>query len=235
MIRRCIQESFRVNNATLATELLTWHAQSLPKLSPVACSELIECAVASEALGFVQTLQNLGYLNNKQRLHTRCIVRGLLRNPHPKEMLRHFHTNGFISRYLPYRIHEDDQARKLLDLAVHGGSVPLADAVFELYPYLDCDSAFRDAISKNDIAMVQLFLRKGADPEARFYDWNGVPRSSTCELARPESKVYTMVREAVERKVRELDQEYEIPEYLVWDIKKQEDVPVAYTFHAPEL
>lgn len=81
--------------------------------------------------------------------------------------------------------------------------------------------------------MVELFLNNGADPEAvdsrcEFY-------RSTCELTRPGSKIYKILRDSVEKKVRESAEKYIPPKFWVWDAEKQMDVLVAYTFHAPEL
>ncbi|KAF3036255.1 hypothetical protein E8E11_002480 [Didymella keratinophila] len=120
---------------------------------------------------------------------------------------------------------------------VRHSCVPFAEAAFAVATYsLDTKQGLREAISQDNLPMVELFLKNGADPEG-VESWRRDPEfhRGTCELARPGFKVYKIVREAVAKKVRRLKGTYEPLRFWVWDVKRQMDVPVAYTFHAPEL
>lgn len=235
IICKCTHLALSDKDSNMAIELFSWHIQHLGKPSGGCSSVLVHCAAATDALTFVQTMQTSGYLDPKRSPHTQEIIKGLLDNPQPQAMLDHFETNGFLNVYSRYRPNPNDQAQRLIDLAVHHSCVPLAKAVFALAHYVDTENGLREAISKNELSMVQLFLKNGADPEATRWCERAKYHRSTCELARPGSKVYKIVREAVQKKVRTLGNRYSPPVFSVWDMKKQMDVPVAYTFHAPEL
>lgn len=163
---------------------------------------------------------------------------GLLENPHPRAMLEFLESKGYINFIDYYRRNDHDEARRLIGLAVHHNHVPLAEAVFALDQFVcvyDTAKSLRAAISQNNLSIVTLFLTHGADPEcpgrADRVDFS----RSTCELARPGSEVYRAVRKEVRKKMRKLGHDYKPPTFMVWDKRKQMDVPVAYTFQAPKL
>ena len=220
---------------TLATRMLEWNAKHLPKLSLSASRRLVKKAVVTGALGFLKSVQDLGYLHWKKSPYTREIIQGLLTSSRPTELLQHFCDREFLRLYSHYRTQDNDEARVLLDLAVYNDSLGLAKAAFDvsrsyLYsrPYDATGKALREAISRNNTDMVRLLLAEDADPEARTRD----SRGSTYELARPGSKIQSMIRRAITRKVAKQCKEYKMPKYLVWDAKKQKDVYQAYTFTA---
>lgn len=203
---------------TLATRMLEWNVKHLPKLSPSASRRLIEKAIVTGALGFLESMQDLGYLHWKKSPHTREIIRGLLTSSRPTDLLQHFSDQEFISLYDHYRMQDNDEARVLLDLAVHNDSLSLAQAFFDvqatryLSPYISVQNhALRKAISRNNTDMVRLLLAKGADPEAQTRD----SRGSTYELARPGSEIQSMIQRAITKKMFKEGKEYKVPKYLI--------------------
>lgn len=222
----------------LAAILVGWQQSGAHLLSPKLRQHLLESAAAAGGVALLQAIPDQRP-EDQQKL-----VLGLLRNPDPEAVLRHC-AEGCFPIWLYVRCCNFDEAIPLLDLAVRENNLPLVKAAIRVHHRVanaqllsGMTAPFREAILQNNEAMVRFFLEKGVDPEASSHshktDFNLRQSMSTCELARPASRVYTIVRKAVLEKIVRLEEQYEPPNYHVWSKKEQKYVLVAYTFHAPQ-
>lgn len=224
---------------SLAVILVEWYKTNVRRLGPKYGQNLMELAAAADGVPLLQALPPRS-ANDQQK-----ILLGLLRNPTPKAVLRYCVEEVFPC-WTQVRRSNRDKARSLLDLAVREDNLPLVEATVHVQArvpnarlYWETTHAFRKAICRNNEAMVRFFLKQGTDPEAVIYPHPN-PHSvrslkSTCELARPGSKVHAMVRTAVVAKIHLQGSSYQPPKYYVWSEKEQKDVLVAYTFYPPKL
>jgi hypothetical protein len=249
-IVKALREAYLYASWDTAKALMTWHHQQGHRLPVPTIRYLIEKAAAGDALEFLEEMLGLGYvLKGKEQychsrdserswLHCQNYLRGILRSPAPQRVLKfckdHLILDGW-TKYA-YDTHRSPKVRRVLEHAVHNHTKPLVEAIFALRMYSTTGKALRLAIKMNETDMVRLLLDKGADPEGELhgYSWSA-ERSSTCELARPNSEVYKMLQTAIKEKMARLRAFYRMPYRTVWDSKKQEDVRVQYTFHASEL
>jgi hypothetical protein len=222
-----------------AVILVKWHETNVRRLGPKYRQDLMESAAAANGVTLLRALP-FRSVNDQQK-----VLLGLLRNSTPKAVLRYC-VEEESPCWLYVRRSNLDKARSLLDLAVRESNLPLVEATMQVQAhvprailYSGTTQAFREAIYQNNEAMVRFFLKHGTDPEAVICPHqirnSGRLHKSTCELARPGSKVYAMVRAAVEAKIVLHGSSYQPPSYYVWSEKEQKDVLVAYTFHPPKL
>ncbi|KAF1924046.1 uncharacterized protein M421DRAFT_95726 [Didymella exigua CBS 183.55] len=155
---------------------------------------------------------------------------GLLRNPAPRDVLL-FCVKALCQNWMRVRISIHDKARPLLDITVRQNNLPLAEAIISVQAHnpnaqlsAGLSAPYREAILRKKLAMVRLFPQHSVNPEASIYsttcDTFARPPTSTCELARPGSKVYAVVKKAVEDKIVSRGENYNKPRYCVWGAKK---------------
>ncbi|KZM25669.1 uncharacterized protein EKO05_0003274 [Ascochyta rabiei] len=226
---------------SVAVVLFKWHIAHISVRISKHYGSLLKLAAASDGLSLLREIPCHNHV-----ITQRALLIGLLKNPAPKDVLHHCVGEKGMRDWLEVRCDEMNEARSLLDLAVREDNLALVEATVYVQAQVDgarlyatLSTAFREAILRNNDAMVRFFLKNGVDPEAPIHPRLALksirPPTSTCDLARPGSKVYSIVREAIVRKMEKLQSKYQSPEYYVWSKELQEDVLMSYTFHAPKL
>ncbi|KAF9690996.1 hypothetical protein EKO04_011211 [Ascochyta lentis] len=242
VIGEAINAAAQRGHWSVAALLLEWHESNICLYFRKPCEGLIKLAAA--AADGVALLRAVSYHYLYQ--YKQSLLLGLLENSTPKAVLRHCIEDKGVMDWLHVRRSGSDKARSLLDLAVRENNLPLVKAIVRVQAqnpnaslYSTMSAAFRKAVLRNNEAMVRFFLEQGVDPEAPISP--DIARTSvrkptsTCELARPGSKVYFMVRAAIAIKMTTFPGNYRPPQYYVWSKVEQKEVLVPYTFHAPNL
>jgi hypothetical protein len=222
---KAINTTVRKNSWDMAELLMRWSSSAFAKPSLDTICSWIFRAVESGSLTALKTLQNNGYFQLDIVHYEHFIVKGLIENPDPEPVLRFCIQQDLLEVHCPY------DTPGLLSRAVYEGSVRLAKAFFAVNAYDDFPEALRAAIRYNDEPMVRVLLENGVDPEARVHP---PPSVTTCELASANPAIYDMLKDAIQKKMLALGDNYRAPHQSIASHAKRGMINVAYTFHAPK-
>ncbi|KAJ4310344.1 hypothetical protein N0V94_008495 [Neodidymelliopsis sp. IMI 364377] len=231
----------RKNHWPLAVIFYHWYETNVERTPDWCRKELIRSAAAEDGLSLLEVV-----LPFAQAQYQDDLLSGLLASKKPQPVLLHCVQEKRILNWMQVRRSSSEKTRTLLELAVRKRNLPMVKATIAVQTqhsnsslYVVTTHALRDAIVQNSEDIVRFLLDHGADPEAQIpfhiAQAKKRPVTSTCELARPGSKVYYMVKKAINRKIAKLGEDYQPPKYFVWSKKEQKDVLVAYTYHPPKV
>ncbi|KAF2125629.1 hypothetical protein P153DRAFT_359978 [Dothidotthia symphoricarpi CBS 119687] len=217
----------------IAIALLNFYTLHVGRPSLSWCSRMIYHAVSGNEPKFLDVILSLEVPRSWKEKYRENVMFGFRRCKSPEPILHVCIDRDLISLYGEYRCYESDARQTLAELAVKYHNTEMVNVLlkFNKSSYF-WDAPLRLAVERNCADIVQILLHHGIDPEGPGWKLH---RQSLCEVAKSRSEVYFMVKKALEKKIRRLGEDYEAPLYLIWDPKKQADVRVAYSFHAPKL
>jgi hypothetical protein len=241
IVIKALDKAVQNHHWSLAVTFYRWHETNVGCISDLCRKGLIKSAAAGNGVLLLKTVLPFAQVQYQDDL-----LLGLLASKWPQYVLLHCVQEIGIDNWLHLRRSSLEKTKTLLGLAVRERNLPMVKTTIAVQTqcpdsslYISTNYALRDAIVQNSEDIVRFLLDHGADPEARFpfriAQAKKRPLTSTCELARPDSKVYYMVKKAIEQKVAKLGGDYQPPQYFVWSKKEQKDILVAYTYHPPKI
>lgn len=230
-------KALQINNSLIPKMLLRWHLMHVGPLTVAQRNQLFEIATEGGKTSFLGDLLKQGIVDSFRQNCIRTIVNSFRLNKHAAAILALCFNTKLVSSYTRYRRQLHEEALTLLDWAIEAGRASLVRVVLcgnrsIRYSGSDGAASFCKAIKKNDPGIVKLLLEHGFDPEGDY----GMPKhGSTIDIARKDSAVYNILQQAILNKIKQKGNGYVMPKHWVWNVKKQKDELIAYSFTAPEL
>jgi len=235
VIVEAIDEALQLEDSLTPGHLLQWHVKHLKKPSVLQCGQLFSNAVSKGALSFLGNMLDLGFAGALRNTYVGNVVNAFGHNKKAAEILSLAIDKKLVTDMTRHRNRADDEARGLLDWAIEANNVNLVKIVLRINVWahyeMGSSATLRKAIENNNPSILRILLKRHFDPEGG----TNPKDKSTMDLARKDSAVYHMLREAIVKTINKAGGSYKAPKRYVWNAKKQKDELVAYSFTAPEL